>query len=311
MKVSHQAVLLEEAIRALNIQPDGIYVDGTFGRGGHSRVILEHLGFAGQLLAMDRDPSAVSYGAAWQDKRFELLHARFSMLGEILAKQGITSVQGILLDLGVSSPQLDERERGFSFKENGPLDMRMDPGTGMSAAQWLSQASADEIERVLRDYGEERYARIIARAIVTQRESQQIDSTEKLSLLVARVVPHRERHKDPATRTFQALRILVNDEINELQAVLPVLVQTLAPRGRLVVISFHSLEDRLVKQFIRTQSQPPEIPRGLPVRESERVIPPLKKIGRSIRPTAQEVAHNPRARSAVMRVAERAEEARA
>lgn len=303
----HQTVMLEEAVQALNIQPNGIYVDGTFGRGGHSRAILARLSSTGQLLAMDRDPSAVSYGASWSDNRFQIIHARFSKLREILKQKNIASVQGILLDLGVSSPQLDERERGFSFKGDGPLDMRMDPSAGMSAAQWLGEASVSEIERVLRDYGEERYARVIARAIVTDRVAQQIDSTGKLSLLVARVIPHREWHKDPATRTFQALRILVNEELDELQAVLPVLVPALAPGGRLVVISFHSLEDRLVKQFIHQQSCPKEIPRGLPIRESERTIPCLKKVGRGMRPNAQEVAQNPRSRSAVMRVAERTE----
>jgi 16S rRNA (cytosine1402-N4)-methyltransferase len=303
----HVPALLEETLQALKLREDGFYVDATCGRGGHSLAILERLGPRGRVLALDRDPQAVSAVRARlaADTRFEIRHAPFSQLEPLLAARNIAGrVDGILFDLGVSSPQLDEAARGFSFLREGPLDMRMDPTRGPSAAQWINNADEAEIARVLRDYGEERFARRIARAIVRAREEQPIATTRALAEIVARAVPTRERGKDPATRSFQAIRIFINRELEEIESALPQAVRLLAPGGRLAVISFHSLEDRIVKHFLRAEARGVELPPGLPVRAHE-VRTRLKLVGKAIRPSTQETARNPRARSAVLRVAER------
>jgi 16S rRNA (cytosine1402-N4)-methyltransferase len=302
---AHAAVLAQEAIEALNIRSDGIYVDCTFGRGGHSRLILERLGKGGRLIALDRDPEAVKAGQVVRDPRFAVLHSAFSRAGEVLQANGITQVNGMLLDLGVSSPQLDDGRRGFSFRHDAPLDMRMDPTQGISAAQWLATADEADIREVIRDYGEERFAKQIAAAIVAARARGPVDTTRQLATLVAEAVPTREPRQDPATRTFQAVRIHVNQELEELSVVLPRCVDLLQPGGRLVVISFHSLEDRIVKRFLRAESQADKLPARLPVRAADLPQPRLRLIGRAQRASAAEVAANPRARSAVMRVAER------
>jgi len=301
----HAAVLAQEAIAALNIRSDGIYVDGTFGRGGHSRLILEQLGKGGRLVALDRDPEAVQAGRAVNDPRFTILHSAFSQAAAVLRENGVTAVDGVLLDLGVSSPQLDDARRGFSFRHDAPLDMRMDPGQGISAAQWLATAEEADIREVIRDHGEERFAKQIAAAIVAARTRGPVDTTRQLAAIVAEAVPTREPRQDPATRTFQALRIHVNQELEELSLVLPQCVDLLQPEGRLVVIAFHSLEDRIVKRFLRTQSQADALPARLPVRARDLPQPRMRLIGRAQRASAGEIAANPRARSAVMRVAER------
>ncbi|MBX3665801.1 MAG: 16S rRNA (cytosine(1402)-N(4))-methyltransferase RsmH [Burkholderiales bacterium] len=292
-------------MEALNIRSGGVYVDCTFGRGGHSRLILERLGGDGRLLALDRDPEAVLAAGAIRDPRFTMLHGAFSGVAEALRGAGVTEVDGLLLDLGVSSPQLDDARRGFSFRGDAPLDMRMDPGQGISAAQWLATAEEADIRGVIRDYGEERFAKQIAAAIVAARARGPVDTTRKLAALVAEAVPAREPRQDPATRTFQALRIHVNQELEELSVVLPRCVALLNPGGRLVVISFHSLEDRIVKRFLRAESRADTLPARLPVRARDLPPPRMRLVGRARRPAASEVAANPRARSAVMRVAER------
>jgi 16S rRNA (cytosine1402-N4)-methyltransferase len=303
--VHHITVLLAEAVESLAVRPAGTYVDGTFGRGGHSRKILDSLGPDGRLIALDRDAAAVAAAASLRDPRFEIVRAHFSSLSSVLEARGIARVDGVLLDLGVSSPQLGEPARGFSFRLEGPLDMRMDEDHGEPASVWLARADQEEIARVIRDYGEERFARQIARAIVEARSKGPIETTRQLAVIVASAVRTREPGQDPATRTFQALRIFVNRELEEVEAVLPQALNALKPSGRLVVISFHSLEDRLVKHFMRDHSRPPEVPRGIAVRESERPVPQLRLVGSPVRPSAAEVAANPRSRSAVMRVAER------
>lgn len=304
---THFPVLVDEVVDALRLQPGGVYVDATYGRGGHCAAILDHLGREGRLLAFDRDPQAVAAARATfaDEARLSVVPAPFSLMGQYLDKEGLTGrVNGIVFDLGVSSPQLEDHDRGFSFQHDGPLDMRMDPVTGISAAQWLDTAAEAEIVSVLFTLGEERYARRIARAIVRERVGQRIETTRQLAQLVARVVPTRERTKHPATRTFLAIRLLVNQELQELQAALPQAVQALAPEGRLVVISFHSLEDRLVKRFVRAQARGDDFPPGVPVRAHE-LRPQLKLIGKPLRPSGEEVQRNPRARSAILRVAER------
>ncbi|MCX7672911.1 MAG: 16S rRNA (cytosine(1402)-N(4))-methyltransferase RsmH [Thiobacillaceae bacterium] len=305
MNALHRPVLLEQVLQALAVRPDGVYVDATFGRGGHSRAILDRLGPAGRLLALDRDPEAVACGRSWADPRFTIVHAPFSALMATARAHGITAADGVLFDLGVSSPQLDAPERGFSFRFDAPLDMRMDPTQGMSAAQWLAQADEEEIARVVRDYGEERFARAIARAIVQARAHAPIRTTGQLAQLCARAVRTRERGQHPATRTFQALRIHVNRELEELDRALPQAVELLGPGGRLAVISFHSLEDRRVKRFLQSECQGRALPAELPLRPQELPMGRLRLLGRAMRPTAAEVAANPRARSAVLRVAER------
>ncbi len=301
----HQTVLLEEAVEALLVKPEGIYVDATFGRGGHSREILARLGPGGRLIALDRDLQAVAAAAQLSDPRFAIVHAGFGGLRDVLQQLGVGRVNGVLFDLGVSSPQFDEAERGFSFRFDGPLDMRMDTSRGLTAAQWLEQASEREIGEVIRRYGEERFAKQIARAIVAARSGGPVDRTRQLAQIVAKAVPSREPHQDPATRTFQALRIYVNKELEELEVALPQCVEILDDGGRLVVISFHSLEDRIVKRFMRGEAQPGNLPARLPLRADQLPKPRLRLVGKPVFPSEAEIASNPRARSAVMRVAER------
>ncbi|HEY8553941.1 MAG TPA: 16S rRNA (cytosine(1402)-N(4))-methyltransferase RsmH [Burkholderiales bacterium] len=303
---THVPVLLDEVMQALDIKPDAIVVDATYGRGGHAGEILKRLGEGGRLLLLDRDPEAIADARArfGDDARVVIEQLRFSRLREACDRHGLTGrVAALLFDLGVSSPQLDEGRRGFSFRQSGPLDMRMDPGRGRPAADWVNTADEAELAEVIRTYGEERHARRIARAIVRARAEAPITDTARLAEIVARAVPARERHKDPATRTFQAIRLHINEELAELEAALPQAVDVLAPGGRLAVISFHSLEDRRVKQFMRDASEPPAVPRGLPAPPA--FTPRLRRIGRAIRAGDAEVARNPRARSAVLRVAER------
>jgi len=297
--------MLSEALEALAIRPAGLYVDCTFGRGGHSRAILARLGAQGALLALDRDPQAVAAAADIDDPRFRIAHARFGRLRECVLERGWTSVDGILLDLGVSSPQIDQPGRGFSFRHDGPLDMRMDPGSGRSARQWLAQAAEEEIKEVIKTYGEERFAGPIARAIVAARSRGAVHTTGQLAKIVGQAVRTREPGQDPATRTFQAIRIFINQELEELSLGLDQALALLAPHGRLVVITFHSLEDRLVKRFLRSHSQPPPIPRGMAVREADRPRPLLRLVGRAQPASDAEAAANPRSRSAMLRVAER------
>ena len=302
---SHTAVLLEQAVDGLKVRSDGCYVDCTFGRGGHSRLILARLGSAGRLIALDRDPQAVAAGGEIDDGRFRMLHGRFSRLAELALAAGVTHADGILLDLGMSSPQLDDPARGFSFRFDAPLDMRMDAGGGVTAAEWLAHAAETEIREVIRNHGEERFAKQIAAAIVAARARGPVGTTRQLAALVAEAVPARESHQDPATRTFQALRIHLNQELEELSLALPQCLQLLKPAGRLVVISFHSLEDRIVKRFMRDNARPDPLPRRLPLRAHELPQPKVKLLGRALRPSAAEIAANPRSRSAVMRIAER------
>lgn len=294
----HTTVLLNEAVDALVTKPDGTYVDATFGRGGHSRLILSQLEPRGRLIAFDKDPEAVSVANAIEDPRFEIRHQGFAALSELPS----ASVAGVLMDLGVSSPQIDNPERGFSFRSDGPLDMRMDPTRGQSAADWLATASVEQMAEVIRDYGEERFAFQIAKAIAARRQERgPLASTSELAQLVAGAVKTREPGQDPATRTFQALRIFVNAELEELQEALEASLNVLQAHGRLVVISFHSLEDRIVKQFIAKHSRD-EVDRRAPFAAPK----PMKlKALERVKPTAAEVAANPRARSAIMRVAER------
>ena len=308
----HVPVLLEEALQALQVKEDGVYVDATYGRGGHAQKILEKIGERGRLLMFDRDPRACEDARRRfdRDARVHIHQGSFSTIGQTIKSLDLTgNINGMLFDLGVSSPQLDDPARGFSFRAEGPLDMRMDPTTGEAAADWLNRAEENEIARVLRDYGEERFARRIARAILRERSIEPITTTRRLAEIVARAVPVREKSKDPATRTFQAIRLHVNRELEELTAALPQTMPALAPGGRLAVISFHSLEDRLVKHFMRAEAKGRELPPGLPVRHDQ-FRARLKIIGKAIRAGAEETQRNPRARSAVLRVAERtAEEA--
>ncbi len=301
----HQSVLLREAVEALAVRPDGVYVDATFGRGGHSRVILAQLGRRGRLIALDRDPAAITAGQELGDKRFVLMHASFGRIGAVLDELDVAVVDGILLDIGVSSPQLDEAGRGFSFRFDAPLDMRMDTSRGETAAEWLGHASQLEIERVIKNYGEERFAHAIAKAVVATRAECSITTTRQFAALVEKVVRTREPGQHPATRSFQALRIYINQELEELSLALPQCAARLKPGGRLVVISFHSLEDRIVKRFMRERSLPPQLPTKLPVRAAEMAKPSLRQVGKAVFPSDEEVSANPRARSAVMRVAEK------
>jgi len=291
-------------MQALSIRPDGLYVDGTFGRGGHSRAILDRLGPRGRLIALDRDPEAMQAAQAIRDARFSFVQTNFAALGEALERAGAGPAQGMVFDLGVSSPQLDDAARGFSFRHDGPLDMRMDPTRGESAAQWLERAEEQEIREVIREHGEERFAKQIAAAIVAARRREPLHRTRQLADLVAQAVRTREPGQDPATRTFQAVRIHVNRELEEVSLMLPQAVARLAPQGRLVVISFHSLEDRIVKRFMQSLARP-DVPRDLPLRASEMPQPVLRIVGRAERASASEIRRNPRARSAILRVAER------
>ncbi|MEZ3416135.1 16S rRNA (cytosine(1402)-N(4))-methyltransferase RsmH [Pantoea dispersa] len=304
----HTTVLLDEAVNGLNIREDGIYIDGTFGRGGHSRLILSQLGAHGQLLAIDRDPQAIAAAAEIKDSRFSIVHGPFSALAEYVEERGLTGkIDGVLLDLGVSSPQLDDAERGFSFMRDGPLDMRMDPTRGQSAAEWLQSAEEADIAFVLKTYGEERFAKRIARAIVERNREQPMMRTKELADLIAAATPVKDKFKHPATRSFQAIRIWINSELEEIDIALKGALTVLAPGGRLSIISFHSLEDRLVKRFMRDQSRGPQVPAGIPMTESQLKAlggRELKTLGKLI-PGEAEVKDNPRARSSVLRIAER------
>ena len=301
---AHRTVLLREAVDALAILPSGIYVDGTFGYGGHSRAILDRLGPDGRLLALDRDPQAIAVARKIEDARFTAMRRPFAELTEAAREMGFTALDGVLLDIGVSSPQIDEGARGFSFRFDAPLDMRMDPTGGETAASFLATAGLQEITEVIRNHGEERFAFQIAKKIVAARDERPVASTGQLAALVRETVRTRERGQDAATRTFQALRIHVNQELRQLALVLPQAVDLLKAGGRLVLISFHSLEDRLVKRFMREESGD-TLSKRLPLRESELPSPRLRRICGPVKASSEEVAANPRARSAVMRVAER------
>ncbi|MBT8116306.1 MAG: 16S rRNA (cytosine(1402)-N(4))-methyltransferase RsmH [Gammaproteobacteria bacterium] len=304
---THRPVLLAEVLAALAIQPDGIYVDGTFGRGGHAAAILDELGPEGRLFAMDKDPEAVQSAEEQfcNDPRFEIQQGAFTMLSRVVAQRQLEGqINGLLLDLGVSSPQLDDAARGFSFSLDGPLDMRMDPAAGRSAAEWLQTASEKSIGHVLKTYGEERFSKRIARAIIEQREREPIRTTGQLATLIAAAVPMREQHKHPATRSFQAIRIYINNELDDVRDVLAQVPDVLAPGGRLAVISFHSLEDRIVKRFMRDEYRGEQPPAEFPLAGMD-YRPRMKPVGKALRAGAAEVQDNPRARSAVLRVAER------
>jgi len=301
----HQAVLLEEAVSSLSVRGEGLYLDATFGRGGHSRAILAELTEQGRLFTLDKDPQAISAGMEkWsEDPRFSIVQGSFAEMDRMVQEWGIErNLDGILLDLGVSSPQLDDPERGFSFRKDGPLDMRMDPTTGVSAAQWLNDASEREMSRVFWEFGEERHARRIARSIVKVRQQQCLETTTQLAGLIESTIGKREK-KHPATRCFQAIRIFVNNELGDLAAGLIAAIRQLRPGGRLVVISFHSLEDRLVKRTFREAVRPGKVRRNIP--EHPDWSPSLKLVGKPIRPSENEISANPRARSAIMRVAEK------
>jgi 16S rRNA (cytosine1402-N4)-methyltransferase len=302
----HQSVLLQEAVEALVTDRQGCYVDGTFGRGGHSRLILQQLAPEGRLLVMDKDPEAVAVAKSLQaqDPRVALWHGSFSELPAALAQNAMSAVQGVLLDLGVSSPQLDDPLRGFSFNKEGPLDMRMDTSKGMTAAQWLQQAPEEEIARVIYEYGEEKFSRRMARAVVAARQKDRLTSTLQLAEIIKAANPAWEKHKHPATRAFQGIRIFINGELDDLEQVLPAMLEGLAVGGRMVVISFHSLEDRMVKQFIRKQEKGDDYPPGLPITQ-DMLKPRLRSVGKPLKGGTEDKQDNVRARSAVMRVAEK------
>jgi 16S rRNA (cytosine1402-N4)-methyltransferase len=304
MTFSHRPVLLDEAVSALLGEVpkhQALFLDGTFGRGGHSRLILEKMTSDSQLIACDKDPQAIAEAQLIVDQRFQIAHTSFSEMSSLTSAN---TLDGILLDLGISSPQIDQADRGFSFRMDGPLDMRMNFQEGLSAQEWLATADEKNIAKVIKDYGEERFAVQIAKAIVASREQGiHLGTTRQLAALVASVVRTREHDQDPATRTFQAIRIFINQELRDLEEGLKMSIQLLKPGGRLVVISFHSLEDRMVKQFMQQNSKV-DVPRGMPLRESEIPKSPLKILGR-VKPTAGEIQQNPRSRSAVMRIAEK------
>lgn len=309
---SHISVLLHESIDGLALKPDGIYVDGTFGRGGHTREILRRLGENGRLYSIDRDPQAIEEAGKIDDPRFNIIHGPFSGIRQYMEARGLSGkIDGVLLDLGVSSPQLDDPERGFSFMRDGPLDMRMDPTSGIPASQWLAEADADDIAWVLKEFGEERFAKRIARAIVAHREDgtkEPLARTLQLANLIASVSPSRDRKKHPATRCFQAIRIYINSELEEIETAMQGALEVLAPGGRLSIISFHSLEDRLVKRFIRKQSKGPDVPHGVPLTEEQiRALgqAKMKPVGKALKPSDVEVSDNTRSRSSVLRVAEK------
>jgi len=303
----HRTVLLDEAVDALNLEgarTSGTYIDGTFGRGGHSRLLLSRLGAQGRLIAFDKDPQAIATAEQIDDPRFTIVHDSFATMSDALAARGIDRVDGILLDLGISSPQVDDASRGFSFRNDGPLDMRMDTTRGMSAAEWIADAEQLHLEKVIRDYGEERFAFQIAKAIVARRAVEPISTTRQLAAIVAGAVKSREKGKDPATRTFQAIRIFINQELEDLEAGLSAAYGMLAPGARMSVIAFHSLEDRIVKQFLASKAKVEQPDRRLPIRAVD-LPQPLMKLIDKIKPSDAEVDANPRARSAVLRVAER------
>jgi 16S rRNA (cytosine1402-N4)-methyltransferase len=304
--LAHTTVLLHETVDGCVVDPDGVYVDGTFGRGGHSRLLLSKLSNNGKLIGFDKDPLAIASGKELEaeDARFRIVQSSFADMKDELARIGINQVNGILLDLGVSSPQLDDAERGFSFMKDGPLDMRMNPDAGLSAAEWVAETAEAEIARVLKEYGEERFAKRMARALVEARKTEDITRTSRLAEIIKQANPAWEKHKHPATRAFQAIRIAVNNELGDLENVLADSVDLLLPGGRLSVISFHSLEDRMVKRFIRAQEKGKDLPPGLPVMEDQ-LGKTMKKIGKAIMPGREEIERNQRARSAVLRIAER------
>jgi 16S rRNA (cytosine1402-N4)-methyltransferase len=300
----HRPVMLQAAVTMLVTDPQATYVDATYGRGGHARLILQRLAAAGRLIALDRDPDAERDAASIADPRFEFVRMRFSRLGEVLDARSIPAIGGVLMDLGVSSPQLDDPSRGFSFMQDGPLDMRMSKGVGPTAADVVNGASEAELIRIFREFGEERYAPRIARAIVTDRATKPFERTLELAEMISRVARSTERHKHPATRVFQALRIHVNGELDELEAALNAAFERLPPQGRLAVISFHSLEDRIVKQFMRRHASTDPVYAGLPFVPAH-AAPKLRLVGKAIQADSEETARNPRARSARLRVAER------
>ena len=304
----HFTVLLHETVAGCVVDPDGIYVDGTFGRGGHSELLLSKLSDHGRLYGIDKDPLAIETGKALElkDSRFQIINASFAELQEQLQMRGINKIDGLLLDLGVSSPQLDDAERGFSFMRDGPLDMRMDPTSGISAEEWIAKVSVEELARVMKEYGEERFAWRMANAVVREREVQHINRTVQLAEILKEANPAWEKHKHPATRAFQGIRIHLNNELSDLEKILDQSVDVLKVGGRLAVISFHSLEDRIVKRFIRRQEQGRPIPRGLPILDTD-LGKTMIKMSKAIKPKANEVAGNRRARSAVLRIAERIE----
>ncbi|PYE56700.1 16S rRNA (cytosine1402-N4)-methyltransferase [Shewanella chilikensis] len=305
---AHLSVLLQETVDGLNIRPDGIYIDGTFGRGGHSRQILSRLGEQGRLIAIDRDPAAIEAAKQFaDDPRFTIVHGGFGQLADYVEQLGLVGkIDGVLLDLGVSSPQLDDAERGFSFLRDGPLDMRMDNSQGQTAAQWLARAEIEDMAWVFKTYGEEKNARHIARCIAADRDEKPFLRTKDLAGLIERITKHKERNKHPATRVFQAIRIYINSELDQIDQALEGALKVLAPKGRLSIISFHSLEDRMVKRFIRRHSKGEEVPYGLPVTEAElNRSRQLLPIGKALKPSDEEIAVNARARSSVLRIAER------
>lgn len=305
---AHLSVLLNESILGLDIKPDGTYIDATFGRGGHSKLILQNLSDKGRLIALDRDPEAILSAQSLQDDpRFQIEHVTFSQIGEVTDALGLSGqIDGVLMDLGVSSPQLDDADRGFSFMRNGPLDMRMDPTKGISAAQWLAKADEDDICQVIKEFGEEKFGRRIAHAVVNTRLQSPLTTTLQLAELIDQAVPVKDKFKHPATRAFQGIRIYINSELDEIKAGLKGALSAIRPGGRLAVISFHSLEDRLVKRFMREQSRGKQFPPGLPITEAEiQASKAMKLIGKALKPSAQELEHNNRARSSVLRVAQK------
>lgn len=305
---SHLSVLLNESIDGLAINPDGVYMDATFGRGGHSKQILNRLSEQGRLIAIDRDPTAIQAAKAFAgDARFSIHHSAFSNLQQVAEELNLVGeIDGILMDLGVSSPQLDDAERGFSFMREGPLDMRMDTSKGMSAAQWLATAEEQDITQVIKEFGEEKFGKRIAHAIVNTRQVTPITTTLQLAKIIDEAVPVKDKFKHPATRSFQAIRIYINSELDEIKTGLKAALETLAPGGRMAVISFHSLEDRLVKRFMREQSRGLNVPAGLPIRQEEiDAAKAMKTLGKAIKPSPEELEVNVRARSSVLRVAEK------
>lgn len=307
MKIEHQSVMQQEALDGLNILPDGIYVDATYGRGGHSRGILKRLNSSGKLLVMDKDPDACldAYNLAKQDSRVSVFSGSFKEITEFCVLENVVGkVNGILFDLGVSSPQLDQAERGFSFMREGQLDMRMDPTTGVSVATWLATASSNEISKILKEYGEERFSQRIANAIIKYREKSAITTTTQLAEIISQAIPFKEKHKHPATRSFQALRIFINNELEDLSSTLEQVLDLLANNGRFVAISFHSLEDRIVKQYIMRNCKGDDFLPLLPIKHTQ-IRPKMRKIGKALKPTIDEMQQNVRARSAILRIAEK------
>ncbi|UCX03282.1 16S rRNA (cytosine(1402)-N(4))-methyltransferase RsmH [Shewanella glacialimarina] len=305
---AHLSVLLKETVEGLNIDPNGIYIDGTFGRGGHSRHVLSHLGPNGRLIAIDRDPQAIEAAKAFaDDPRFQIVHGGFGQMADYIEDLGLVGkINGVLLDLGVSSPQLDDADRGFSFLRDGPLDMRMDNSKGETAAQWIARAEIEDMAWVFKTYGEEKNSRHIARCIVADRDEKPFLRTKDLAELIARITKNKERNKHPATRVFQAIRIYINSELEQIDQALEGSLKVLAPEGRLSVISFHSLEDRMVKRFIRRHSQGESVPYGLPITEDQiNKSRKLKPMSKALKPSDEEIEQNPRSRSSVLRVAER------